>query len=107
MTFTQAERERVANCSICKHLSDVEFVDHIWTTDVLPDAAHKLETVATLGFYYPLLQQCPECGTYYTYYRDCGYMENDESLKRLSDEEGQNLFGAGNQRSGIERQDQE
>jgi hypothetical protein len=103
----KAERERIANCSICRCLSDVEFVDHIWTTDVLPDAAHKLETVATLGWYYPLLQQCPECGTYYTYYRDCGYMEDDESLKRLSDGEGQNLFGAGNQRSGIERQDQE
>jgi hypothetical protein len=86
MRFTQAERERVANCSICKHLADLESVDHIREIGSLPEQVEQLEIAAPL-------MRCPECGTYYKYEHDCGYMENDESYTRLSDREARILLG--------------
>lgn len=79
---------RVSRCSICRHLSDYEYADYLRDENAaVPPQVLELKRVMTLGFYYPVLMQCPECGTYYVHNVDCGYMENDVSYERIRDQE--------------------
>jgi hypothetical protein len=95
MWFTQAERERVANCSICRHLSDVEF-EGLLQGGKIPEQAEQLENVPQPeDLLYPLLKRCPECGTYYTYDHTLGYMEDDTKLERVTDEGAPLLLAIG------------
>jgi len=95
MRFTQAERERVANCSICRHLSDFEF-EGLLQGGKIPEQAEQLENVPQPeDLFYPLLKRCPECGTYYTYDHTLGYMEDDTKLERVTDEGAPLLLALG------------
>ena len=86
------------NCSICSQFSDREYASQKYGWEEndthLPVAAGKLAMVKDLK---PdsnrslILEQCPECGTYYLYQSDYEYLangsEDDQQLTRLSDEE--------------------
>jgi hypothetical protein len=86
-------RERVLRCSICRNIQDTEFADYIWDPDavVAPEVKH-LVAVKTLGYFYPELMRCPECGTYYLYSVDCGYMEHDVKWERITDQRAEELL---------------
>jgi hypothetical protein len=90
----KAERERIANCSICKHLADVEF-EGLLQGGKIPEQEEQLENVPQPEGQYPWLERCPECGTYYTYFHALGYMEDDIKLERLSDEGARLLLALG------------
>ena len=84
---------RTARCSICRHIGQVEFADYIRDPDaaVAPQVG-RLVAVKTLGYFYPELMRCPECGTYYLYSVDCGYMEHDVRWERISDRRARELL---------------
>jgi hypothetical protein len=68
-------------------------VDYIRGTGELPEQDQQLENVPLPEGRYPWLERCPECGTYYEYFHALGYMEDDVTLTRLSDEEARIFLG--------------
>lgn len=86
--------ERILGCPICNNIEDAEYVDLIREPEAtLPPELRQLDTVKTLGYAYPELLRCPICATYYLYNVDCGWMEHDKSLERITDEKAKELIG--------------
>ncbi len=92
------------NCSLCSKLKDKEYSFQKFggeNNTYLPQEAAKLETIINLqptSERKKLLQQCPECKTYFLYETDYEYLvngtEDEEFLTRLTEKEASQYLRA-------------
>ena len=70
-------------CEICSQIQGAEYANFL-ANDILSPAAEKL-VGETRGYdMFENITACPHCGTFYKNTNDCGFMENDLSLWRIS-----------------------
>lgn len=73
----------LSDCKICKELERSEYFN-ILAGDKLSAAANTLVGATVSYGMFENSTRCPFCGTHYKNTNDCGFMENDVSLTRVS-----------------------
>lgn len=72
-----------SDCSRCKNIPPYTYVNFFGADALSPELESLVGDTRGVDMY-QRVTQCPECGTYYMNINECGFMENDMEVRRIS-----------------------